>query len=54
MLPGATCPQVHDYAHRGGGPKDVDTWHGTTGAITYPPRANGWLARTGGRRVTQR
>ena len=46
MLPG-TCPEIHDYAHAGHAPKDVDTWHDAkTGAITYPPRAKGWLSRT--------
>jgi len=49
MVPG-TCPQIHDYAHAGHAPTVIDTWHDPkTGAITFPPRAVGWLARTGGR-----
>ncbi len=50
MLPSETCPQIHDYAHAGHGPTEVDTWHDPkTGEITYPTRAAGWLARTAGR-----
>jgi len=49
MLPSPGCPRIHDYALRGHGPTEVDTWHDASGAITYPARAKGWLSRTGGR-----
>jgi penicillin-binding protein 1C len=51
MLPSATCPRIHDYAHRGHGPTQIDTWHDATGAVVYPARAHGWLSRTRGRTV---
>jgi penicillin-binding protein 1C len=54
LLPSETCPRIRDYVHAGQGPKETDTWHDAAGAITYPPRAAGWLARTGGRRTAQR
>jgi len=50
LLPSETCPRIHDYAHAGHAPTEVDTWHDpTTGELTYPPRAAGWLARERGR-----
>jgi penicillin-binding protein 1C len=50
MVPSETCPRIHDYAHAGHAPTEVDTWHDPeTGEITYPPRAAGWLSRQAGR-----
>ncbi len=50
MLPSETCPRIRDYAHRGRSNElEIDSWHDASGAISYPPRANGWLVRTGGR-----
>ena len=50
MAPSETCPRIHDYAHAVHARIDVDTWHDPkTGAITYPPRAAGWLSRQAGR-----
>jgi penicillin-binding protein 1C len=51
LLPSPTCPRIHDYAHRGHGPTQLDTWHDATGAVVYPARAHGWLSRTRGRTV---
>lgn len=47
MAPSETCPRIHDYAHAGHVPTEIDTWHDPkTGEITYPPRAAGWLSRS--------
>jgi penicillin-binding protein 1C len=46
MLPSETCPRIHDYAHAGHAPTEIDTWHDPkTGELTYPARATGWLSR---------
>ncbi len=57
QAPGAHCPIVHDVAARGSAaavPHDahhVCTWHQavapTQTQLVYPPRATGWLRRTG-------
>ena len=45
MAPGAHCPRVVDHAHHGHPPHAPCTWHRDDGAVAYPPRAHGWLAR---------
>jgi len=49
LAPSPTCPRIHDYAHRGQGPKQIDSWHDAAGNVAYPPRAQGWLSRSGRR-----
>jgi penicillin-binding protein 1C len=44
MLAVPACPQIRDYAAHGHAPPP-DTWHDASGRVTYPDRANGWLAR---------
>jgi penicillin-binding protein 1C len=49
MLPSAWCPTIREWAHRASPPLHADTWHAPTGAVHYPARARGWLARTAGK-----
>ncbi len=53
MLPSPACPRIHDYAHRGHGPTQIDTWQRADGSVDYPARAQGWLSRTRGRTALQ-
>lgn len=55
MLPSAYCPRIRDFAHRGRGPTQRDTWHDRiTGELHYPARARGWLVRTRDRALVRR
>jgi penicillin-binding protein 1C len=45
MAPGPHCPHAHDYVAHGRAPQQPCTWHDDQGHLTYPDRAQRWLAR---------